>query len=101
MDNKNKTQDKKEYDAYSLAVYLANKCYHRDHESEETAYCCYNGTIKQDTLRSVLLSETTIIQESTSLIGYLKVCAKIFKKTFLYKKANRSFPILRGTFGVE
>ena len=101
MDNKNKAQAKKEYDACSLAVYLANKCYHRDHKSKEAAESRYDGTIKQDTLRSVLLSETTIVNESTSFIGYLKVCAKIFKIAFLDKKVNRSFPILRGTFWVE
>lgn len=91
----------KEYLAYSLAVYLANKCYHRDHKGEEAAHRRYDGTIKQDTLCAVLLSESTIVQESLSLIGYLKVCATIFKKTFLDKETKRSFPIFRGAFWIE
>lgn len=101
MGDKIKKSVQKEYEAYSLAVYLANKCHYRDHKGEEAADCRYDGTIKQDTLRSVLLSETTIIQESATFIGYLKVCARIFKIAFLDKKANRSFPIFRGAFWVE
>lgn len=89
MDNKDKIQTKKEYEAYSLAVYLANKCYHRDHKSEETADGCYDGAIKQDTLRSVLLSETSIIHESASFIGYCKAILVLIKTALSHKKRNR------------
>ncbi len=101
MDKKNTITPQKDYESFCLAVCLANKCYHRDNKGEKTADGCYDGTIKQDTLRAVLAAETTTVYERATLIGYLKVCAAIFKETFLKKKVNRSYPILRGAFSTE
>lgn len=78
----------KEYLAYSLAVYLANKCYHRDHKGEEAAHRRYDGTIKQDTLCAVLLSESTIVQESLSLIGFSKYVPQSLRRPFSTRKPS-------------
>ena len=101
MTKKNENQQRKRYDGYALSVWLANKCYQRDHQTNEAANGGYNRTISQDTLADVLSEETTVVNEYATTVGYLKICVELFKVAFLHKKGKYGMPILKGFFLIQ
>ena len=74
--------------AVSLVANLNKDCNDRDHQTNHTHNGCDNNTIKLDTLTAVLSDKTTVIYKSLTLKGYLVVIARLFKETFLHKKAD-------------
>ncbi len=101
MSKKNNKKRLNEFDGYALAFWLAQKCNQRDKHSNKATDGSYNRTIKQDTLAEVLATETTLVNQYATLVGYLKVVFKLFYITFIRKKSNGSVPILRGAFFVQ
>ena len=83
----------KEFCARLLTTELATECYNRDNKGKNAAHGSYDGTIKQDTLCSVLAAKTTIMYKRLTLIGYLKTILILFKIAFLRKKLNRKPPV--------
>lgn len=98
MTDKLKKEIDHEYFAYANAVCLATKCHDRDRQSPNTARCCANGTIKQNTLFEVLASETACTAFRLTPKGYLKAIWTLFKITFIEKKFKSGIPLIGAIF---
>ena len=101
MIKKNSTLDEKRFEVYALSVYLANECYKRDNQSGKTANRGYDGTIKQNTLASVLADKATIVSQRLTFIGYLKIAVTLLKVAFRCKKHDGTSPVFRGIFSIQ
>lgn len=101
MKRKKDTLKEKEYAGYVLSVYLANECYQREQETQQTANSSYNGTIRQATLASVLADKAAVTQHRLTAIGYLIIIFNLFQVAFLRKKINGTQPVFRGFFIVQ
>ena len=88
MRKKNSTLDEKRFEAYALSVYLANECYKRDNQSGKTANRGYDGTIKQNTLASVLADKATIVSQRLTFIGYLKIAVTLLTSGASFSSNN-------------
>ena len=90
-------KNKQEFDSYGMALWLTQECRKRDEKTPDS----YDYAVTQKTLASVLASETTLVNEYATLVGYLKVVARLFYVTFFRKKRDGSVPILRGIFFIQ
>lgn len=86
MGNKNQSNELKRWQAQCLAASLAQQCRQRDEQSQHAGNGGYDGTIKQRTLSAVLADKTALLNESLSLVGYLKTIFALFKIAFCRKK---------------
>lgn len=99
--NRKKQQNLKKFDAYAMAFWLAQQCNYREQHADKATYSGDYRTIEQSALASVLASETTVVNQYATFVGYLKVIAKIFYITFVRKEKDRPAPILRGVFFIQ
>lgn len=90
-------KNKQEFDSYGMALWLTQECRKRDEKTPDS----YDYAVTQGMLASVLASETTLVNEYATLVGYLKVVARLFYVTFFRKKRDGSVPILRGIFFIQ
>ena len=93
--------NKQKYDSWTMAHWLTYKCRQCNKQAEQAADGGDEAAVTQDSLASVLASETTLVNEYATFIGYLKVVARLFYITFLHKKRDGSAPILRGFFFIQ
>ncbi len=94
-------KNKQEFDSWATALWLAQKCRQSDKQAEQATDGGDDTAVTQKTLASVLASETTLVNEYATLVGYLKVVARLFYVTFFRKKRDGSVPILRGIFFIQ
>lgn len=90
-------KNKQEFESYGMALWLTQECRKRDEKTPDSD----DYAVTQGMLASVLASETTLVNEYTTLVGYLKVVARLFYVTFIRKKRDGSVPILRGLFFIQ
>ena len=90
-------KNKQEFDSYGMALWLTQECRKRDEKTPDS----YDYAVTQGMLAEVLASETTLVNEYATLVGYLKVVARLFRLTFFRKKLDGTAPILRGLFFIQ
>ena len=94
-------KNKQEFDSWAMALWLAQECRQSDKQAEQATDGGDDTAVTQKTLASVLASETTLVNEYATLVGYLKVVARLFRLTFFRKKLDGTAPILRGLFFIQ